>query len=183
MSGSVKHWPDMQIHLLKSPSGSVAIYLTTVTKLILRQCVQEAQERAIRFQESRIIPALDHGVYKSDTIISSALKTSLRTSIEGLERGNKDDSTKWSKAVESSIVDPNLYPLCFGRTRYRVSAMSKIEDSIKLCGKGRSRRLIQQEENGSFRGKDCYAIDNAWSTRYQWLPCDIEFDEYTGRPR
>lgn len=183
MSGSVKRYLDMQIYLLKSLNGSVTICLTTMTKLILRQCVQEAQERAVHFQESRIIPALDHGVYKSDTTISSALKTSLRASIEHLERGNKDDSTKWSKAVESSIVDPNLYPLYFGRTRYRVSAMSKIEDSIKLCGKGRSRRLLQQEESGSLRGKDCYAIDNAWSTRYQWLPCDIEFDEHTGRAR
>lgn len=183
MSGSVTRYPDMQIYLLKSPSGSVAIYLTTMTNLILRQCVQEAQETAVQFQESRIIPALDHGVYKSDSIIASALKTSLRASIERLERGNKGDSTKWSKAVDSSLVDPSLYPFYFGRTIYRVSAMSKIEDSIKLCGKGRSRRLLQQGESGSPRGKCCYAIDNAWSTRYEWLPCDIEFDEHTGRAR
>jgi len=154
---------------------------TATTELILEQCVQEAQERAIHVQESGFIPALDHGVYKSDTRISSALKTSLGASIGRLEQGNEDHSTTWSETVESSVVDPGLYPFCFGRTRYRVSAMSKIEDSIRLCGKGRSRSLLQPEESGALRGKDCYVIDNAWSTRYQWLPCDIKFDEHTGK--
>lgn len=183
MSGSVKRCPDMQSYLLKSPSGFVAIYLTTMTNLILRQCIQETQEKVVQFQKSQIIPALDHGVCKSDTIISSALKTTLRASIERLERGNKHDSTKWSEAVESLIVDPSLYPLCFGRTGYRGSAMSKIEDSIKLCGKARSSYPPQEEKSGSLRGHGYYAIDNAWSTRYQWLPCDVEFDEHTGRAR
>lgn len=152
-------------------------------KLILGQCVRETQERAVQFQDSRFIPAVDHGVCKSDTILSSAIKTSLQASIERLERGNKNDSTKWSDTVQTSIVDPSLYPFYFGRTRFLVSAMSQIEDSIRLCGKGRSRSLLQEEESGLLMGKDCYAINNAWSTKFQWLPCDIEFDEHTGEAR
>lgn len=170
----------MQPSLHKWPSGSVGLHSRVKSKLILGQCVRETQERAVQFQDSRFIPALDHGVCKSDTILSSAIKTSLRASISRLEPGNGNDSTKCSEAVHSSIVDPSLYPFYFGRTRYRVSAMSKIEDSIRLCGKGRSRSPLREEESGALRGKDCYAITNAWSTKSQWLPCDIEFDEHTG---
>lgn len=172
----------MQTSLHEWPSGYVGVDSFVMTKLILGQCVREAQRRMVQSQESRFIPALDHGVCKSDTILS-AIKTSLRSSIERLEQSNKNDSTTWSETVQSLIVDPCLYPFCFGRTRYRVSAMSKIEDSIRLCGKGWSRSLLQQEESGSLSGKDCYAINNAWSTKYQWLPSDIEFDEHTDEAR
>ncbi|KAL8927676.1 MAG: hypothetical protein Q9172_001236 [Xanthocarpia lactea] len=42
-----------------------------------------------------------------------------------------------------------------------------------------NRSLLPRDVNGSLNGT--YKIENAWSTRYQWLPCDISFDEQTGK--
>ncbi|KAL8783078.1 MAG: hypothetical protein Q9213_004890 [Squamulea squamosa] len=61
--------------------------------------------------------------------------------------------------------------------------MSSFRDCIRLSGKGMSRNLISPNENGALNERNSYKIDNAFSLRYQWLPCDIHFEEETGRAR
>lgn len=142
--------------------------------------MQEVQDKTIRFHQSQIILALDHGVYKSDTLFHSSLKSALQASLRRLERAGKVDKTSGSDKIESTIVDPSLHPLCFGKTKHLRSASSKLDNCIKLCGKGTSRNSLRPGEDGSLKARHCYAINNAWSVRYQWLPCDVSFEPETG---
>ncbi|KAL9011947.1 MAG: hypothetical protein Q9173_003250 [Seirophora scorigena] len=150
---------------------------------MLDWCVQEVRDRAIQFHHTGVIPALDHGVYKSDTIVGSALNLALRTSLTRLERVSGYDKFHRSEASQTFIVDPHLYPLRFGLTRYRSSAMSAPKDCIRLSGKGTSRSLFPPQVNGTLNDRWSYNITNAFSLCLQWLPCDISFDEDTCKAR
>lgn len=142
------------------------------------QCIKEVTANQRFFHRSQHLPGLDHGVYKSDTIVPLASKIALKDSLIRLERLRREEVGKHHTGPELFIVDPCLYPLCFGLTKYYSSAMSSLESSIRLSGKGRSNRsLLSPEVNGSLNERWSYKIENAWSTRYQWLPCDISFDK------
>lgn len=127
--------------------------------------------------------ALDHGVYKSDTIIKPALNIALRCSLARLERVSRHDKNHNPENTQNFIVDPCLYPWRFGLTKYYSSPLPRFEDCIRLSGRGISRNLLLPGINGSLNERWSYKIENAWSLVYQCLPCDISFEEKTGKPR
>lgn len=100
------------------------------------------RDRVIPFRQHQFLPALDHGINKSDTVIGPALSTALQRSLKRLERVSKQDKTHGSQATQTMIVDPCLYPLRFGLTKYYSSPVSSFTDCIRLSGKGMSRNLI-----------------------------------------
>ena len=143
--------------------------------------MQELHHRATQFQHTKYLPALDHGVHKSDAIAKPALGEALQSSLRRLERSSTSGSHHGTQP--KVIVDPCLYPFRFGVTRYYSSPMSSFQQSIRLSGKGKSRNLLSPNSNGTLDERNSYLIDNAFSLRYQWLPCDIRFDEDTGEAR
>ena len=147
------------------------------------QCLQEVLDRDTQLYEHRFIPALDHGINKSDAVVRSGWKISLQRSLRRLEQVSEQDRNHRPQAFQHLIVDPCLYPLRFGLTKYYSSPMSSFNDCIRLSGKGMSRNLISPKENDGLDERNSYKIDNAFSLRYQWLPCDIQFEEKTGRAR
>ncbi|KAL8821125.1 MAG: hypothetical protein Q9223_000780 [Gallowayella weberi] len=146
-------------------------------------CLQEVLDRAIQFRQHQFVPALDHGVNKADNVVGSDLGTALGKSLRRLERVSGRDKNYMLQASERFIVDPFLYPLVFGLTKYYSSPGASFRDCIRLSGKGLSRNLISSKENGTLDERHSYKIDNAFSKRYQWLPCDIQFEEKTGKAR
>ena len=145
--------------------------------------MQELKDRATLFREHQFIPALDHGINKSDTVVGSTLNTTLQKSLRRLEQVRRQDKIHRPQASQCSIVDPSLYPLHFGLTKYKSSPMSSFRDCIRLSGKGISRKRISPEENSKLNERNSYKIENAFSLRYQWLPCDINFEEGTDKVR
>ncbi|KAL8896857.1 MAG: hypothetical protein Q9192_002865 [Flavoplaca navasiana] len=144
-------------------------------------CAQEIHHRATQFQLTGFLPALDHGVYKSDAIVEPTLAEALQSSLRRLERFSTYGSHHGPQP--KVIVDPCLYPFRFGVTKYYSSPMSSFQQSIRLSGKGMSRNLLSPNSDGTLDERNSYKIDNAFSLRYQWLPCDISFDEETGKAR
>ncbi|KAL8751120.1 MAG: hypothetical protein Q9184_006171 [Pyrenodesmia sp. 2 TL-2023] len=61
--------------------------------------------------------------------------------------------------------------------------MSTLKDSIRLSGTGISRSLLPGQGKGTLNDTWSYKITNAFSVRYQWLPCDISFEDETGKAR
>lgn len=139
------------------------------------------QDRAAVSRRYQFVPALDHGINKSDTIIRSAQATALQRSLRRLERASEQGIRDKPRALQNSIVDPSLYPLRFGLTKYYSSPMSSFTDCIRLSGKGMSKNLISPKQNGTLDERNSYKIENAFSLRYQWLPFDIQFEEGTGK--
>lgn len=107
----------------------------------------------------------------------------LQRSLKRLEQISDLDRNPEPQLSQRSIVDPSLYPLHFGLTKYYSDPMSSFTDCIRLSGKGMSRDRISPKENGILDERHSYKIDNAFSLRYQWLPCDIRFEEETGKAK
>ncbi|KAL8799664.1 MAG: hypothetical protein Q9182_005734, partial [Xanthomendoza sp. 2 TL-2023] len=146
-------------------------------------CLQEVLERATKFRQHQFIPTLDHGVNQADTVVGPDQGRALRKSLGRLERVSAQDKNYMLQSSERLMVDPFLYPLRFGLTKYYSSPMASFRDCIRLSGKGLSRNRISPTENGTLDERSSYKIDNAFSTGYQWLPCDIHFEEETGKAR
>jgi hypothetical protein len=155
------------------------------------QCVQEVEDNAVLFRQTGIIPALEYGIYKSDTLLSPSVKSSLQASLRRLEWTSRRDKSLCSAGLETRIVDPYLYPLIFGRTKIVNCPFHNPDDSITLCGQGSSgiSWSPQDQDYGSlnggerFCGDTSYMFRNAWSVRYQWLPCGVDFELETGKAR
>lgn len=131
------------------------------------------------FHKLQIVPALDYGVYKSDTLIPDELRISVHVMLESIKRNDHYLSSNKSDTFAKHIIDPSVCPMQFGRTKYLSSAMTKPEDYLGLCGRGKSMSELLPGEDGTLRGDFCYNTSTAWSTRYQWLPCDVCFDKDT----
>ena len=150
---------------LKSPSLGGALIWFCV------QCVDEVKNYVEDFSYTRIIPAIDGGIVKSDDCIDISVKSDLKRVTSALRR----DPTIAPRLQEPivDLVDPYLFPFAFGRTKtLRGSAYLSPDDCISRTGDGEVVKMppegdTKQEERGK------YPNDMAWSRRFQWLPFDI----------
>ena len=137
------------------------------------------------FHDSQIIHALDRGVEKSDTLVASAVKEALSAAVTRLEKDSETGMMLSSRSDQTvtSVVDPSLFPLIFGTTRVLRSGCIGLQDCVQKCTKGRT-GSIPSDDECSLQGRSCYTNEKAWSNRYQWLPCEVRFDnEGKGRSR
>ncbi|KAI0179570.1 hypothetical protein GGR52DRAFT_536682 [Hypoxylon sp. FL1284] len=82
-------------------------------------CVQELREKADFVKKTGIVHVLDAeiAVAKSDTIVSPALVSSLRTAVRALDVPDfAKDWDPWEGRI-LHILDPSLFPLIYGFTR------------------------------------------------------------------
>ena len=122
---------------------------------------------------SRIIPALDGGIIKSDELVDFSLKDDILTGAAGLRRDivNKEDEEN----SVAQIVDPYLYPYVFLKTRTLHFDTLTSEECVLRSGEGEpvkkpsSEDCVQKEHNK-------YPNEVAWSNQYEWLPFDIVFE-------
>ncbi|KAL5364221.1 hypothetical protein BJX96DRAFT_168121 [Aspergillus floccosus] len=140
-------------------------------------CLQELQDKARQFdRDGRLVVFnTNSGVYKSNTAISSALKSQLSHSVERLLLCQTVPQK--SEADVKNLVDPSLFPLIFGRT--------KILDGGQSCGMDANAwsscnkedqalsdrpHVVQGGTNWSWE-----AGRSIWSSKFQWLPCEVDF--------
>ena len=123
------------------------------------------------FRYTRIIPAIDGGVLKSDDCVDVSIKSDLKRVASALRRGSIDKLRSQEPVID--LVDPHLFPYVFGKTKtLRNSAYIPPKDCISRTGDGEVVKMPREEDTKQEeRGK--YPNDMAWSRRFQWLPFDI----------
>ncbi|OQE21524.1 hypothetical protein PENFLA_c014G04830 [Penicillium flavigenum] len=119
-------------------------------------CLQELQDMARQFdRDGRLVVFnTSSGVCKSDAAISSDLKSQLSNFVDLLS--HQAIRQKPASAVVN-LVDPSLFPLVYGRTKILGGGQSCGMDDFLVVTYGRY----------------------IWSSKFQWLPCEVEF---TGPP-
>jgi hypothetical protein len=128
-------------------------------------------------------PVLDISatVVKSDSILTSELTNALKAAVRPLEdvpEKHKD----WHPGSGGKVLDlvhPSLFPLVYGRSRILPSGTVSIEDCINKIGEGEIIPVpyIDDEDlKRNSRHRNRGGID-LWSTRFQWLPCDVTFPD------
>ncbi len=139
------------------------------------QCAEEVKYYVQDFMISRIIPAINGGIIKSDDCVDLSLKGGVQRAAAALRK--EAVRPRGSNNQVEDILDPYLYPFVFGRTKTLNGLWSSDisrNDCISRCGEGEPARTPPE--------RDCieedpakYPNDMAWSRRYQWLPFDVVF--------
>ena len=130
--------------------------------------------------KARLLPRINcievlDGVWKSDTIVSSSLQESLRGAIARLEDLPAKD-LDWHPGSHSKILDivhPSMYSLVYGVSRV-------LMDSSLKCGVNGCLSWVGQ---GSTTSRNPYSQPHTgagYSSRYQWLPSEIQCSLETG---
>ncbi|THV48560.1 hypothetical protein BGAL_0241g00170 [Botrytis galanthina] len=140
-------------------------------------CLAELRDKARLFRTTNRVLALDAGgcVSKSDTLVSKALMRELNMTIEELraqfDKNDVQNSCRDKQVV--NLVDPSLFPLVYGKTKVLLEGGKVgLDDFSNSYGRGITTEIPQVHPKGIYDDEKLCR----WSTNYQWLPCEVEFD-------
>jgi hypothetical protein len=153
-------------------------------------------------EEHGYLPAIkaEAIIFKSDTVIPPQLKEELRAAVLPLEQV-PDSEKDWHPNSDGKILDlvhPSLFPLLYGRSRVLKPAYGDvIDENGSLCERDEGRVTLDDCEQWVGKGgvipvpKKDHAIMKHWggtmhhwdddseqhfySSRFQWLPCEVAF--------
>lgn len=151
-----------------------------VTRSMTDWCVDEVASYVHNFVQTRIIPAFEGGVVKSDDCVPTFTRHALLNAVAAIRTQNLSHSRD---CQVRDIVDPYLFAYAWERTRTLRQGSVLRTNCISRCGDGENVKMppeedCRQEEFPKYRN------DMAWSRRFQWLPFDVCFEEDgTGRSR
>ncbi|KAI9753168.1 MAG: hypothetical protein M1835_001022 [Candelina submexicana] len=149
-----------------------------ISEQMVDYCIAELKLKAKVFEATGGISVIDGDVCKSDSLVSGDLRAALETACEPLV--NIPDIQKdWHPGSDNKVLDlvhPSLFPLVYGRSKILRKSTVSINKCISRSGDGEVVPVPPKDETDNyiekFRELD---IPNAWSSKYQWLPCDVEF--------
>lgn len=143
-------------------------------------CLQELQDKARQFdRDGRLVVFnTSSGVCKSDSAISSDLKSQLSNSVDLLSH---QAIRQKSESAVVNLVDPSLFPLVYGRTKILVNGQSCGMDENSWSSRSEECPIVSEHPQLA-KGGSSWTWDSGryiWSSKFQWLPCEVEF---TGPP-
>ena len=123
-------------------------------------------------------------VVKSDTAVSTELKTALQDAVKVFQNKVPERLKDWHPGSEEKVWDlvhPSLFPLIYGRTRVLDNGeTTTLEDCIELCGQGEIVKVPPEAETVESRiGKQTRRLYwrahyRPFSAKFQWLPCEVD---------
>ena len=144
------------------------------------QCLQELKLRSKVFKETGITCAIEHGVFKSDQAVPADAQKSLKAAVSVLEdipEALKDYHPSSDEKV-LNIVHPSLFPLVYGRSRILKDTEIGLSDCIAACGNGETIPMPSIEDVTVYGLSNFeYEVEHRWSSDFQWLPCNVKFDD------
>ena len=152
-----------------------------ITKAMADWCVEEVKFYVANFHPSKMIPSIDGGVIKSDSVIPKVLHDEFQkaTSIlRGVSRSSSDP------AEILDVVDPFLYPFSWEHTKtLHFERPLTLSNCVRRSGEGQLARQPMESEC-PVEERSRYPNNRAFSRRFQFLPFEISFgDGGEGRPR
>jgi hypothetical protein len=154
-------------------------------------CLDELRDRAKAFEKVGHVLTLEAGsrCAKSDTNVSQDLRAELIRNVESLF-SIPDHEKDWHPGSDGKVlnlVHPSLFPLVYGTTRV-LSSGGRVElsDIYASYGKGDvSLEPATLSQGGPHVDRGWHRrtrnlLNETWSKRFQWLPCEVEFHGKTG---
>ncbi|KAJ6438835.1 WD40 repeat 2 [Purpureocillium lavendulum] len=147
-------------------------------------CFDEIRRKAALYEKTGLVPIFDYSVaaIKSDKLMSEDLRNALVAAVKPLEdvpEANKD----WHPGSDGKVLDlvhPSLCPLVYGRTRVLPDRRVPLDDCLSYCGVGEVIPKPDPSEAGVYKCRWYRNDVNAYSTKFQWLPCDVSLDKPRG---
>ncbi|GAQ03931.1 hypothetical protein ALT_1252 [Aspergillus lentulus] len=167
-------------------------------------CLAELKDKAWEFKRTDYVTIKDGDspVAKSDRLVSYSLLQNLREELQPLlddQTASFDESGKSSPLRH--LVDPSLHPLVYERTNVLVDGgrhwLDPAGPSLQTSVRKLPRPTIPPQDSFDFltpktdyenpyghrddeRGETKASF---FSDKFQWLPCEVEFQDGPGRPR
>ncbi|KAH7140620.1 hypothetical protein EDB81DRAFT_59859 [Dactylonectria macrodidyma] len=140
-------------------------------------CIEELCRKADIYEETGLIPVMDYTVcaIKSDKLIPDDLREALKAAVAPLENvpAEKLDWHPGSDGRVLDLVHPSLYPLLYGRTLILPDKRITRENCIEHCGMGTVIPEQPKVEDAPVGYRRTVPV-SALSSRFQWLPCDVD---------
>lgn len=132
-----------------------------VTTKMKRCMIRELQQRAEHFRGTKAVMVFDAFV-KSDTVIPSCLRNDLVSAAHSLEEDQSVRKSEETDSCQVDIVDPNWFPLIYGRSQILPDRRVGLRDCILAAGLGKKLKMCCND-----------FPDGEWyDEKYQQLPCD-----------
>ncbi len=149
-----------------------------ISEQMVDYCIAELKLKAKVFEATGGVSVIDGDVCKSDSLVSNDLRIALEKACEPLE-DVPDIQKDWHPGSNNKVLDlvhPSLFPLVYGRSKILRKGSVSIDDCISRCGDGETIPVPPKDETEDNVNRNTQLnIPNAWSSKYQWLPCDVEF--------
>lgn len=142
--------------------------------------MDELRAKATLYKMSGMIPVLDvdHGVLKSDVAIPTKLKRDLKRGVQVLEMVSEHQKD-WHPGSDEKVLDlvhPSLFPLVYEQSRILTHSTIGLHDCLESISKG---DVIPDPMSYPYLtcAQTPELYKDLWSTRFQWLPCDVSFPD------
>lgn len=141
-------------------------------------CLAELRDKAKSFEKTGIAEPIDVDckIVYSDRAVPADVTRDLIDAVSRLE--NVPDHLKdWHPGSNNQVLDlvhPSLFPLIYGRSNVITNGTVGLEDCTNYCGQGEAlpvpdlTRIYAHTNSG----------ENLFSQNFQWLPCEVRFDEH-----
>ncbi|KAF1845864.1 uncharacterized protein K460DRAFT_406097 [Cucurbitaria berberidis CBS 394.84] len=138
-------------------------------------CIKELCAKAALYEETGLISVLDAAsrVLKSDTVVSAELKDRLKKAVVPLE-DVPEHQKDWHPGSDGKVLDlvhPSLFPLIYQCSRILPDRTISQSDCMSAIGRGKI--VPEPVDRYDHDSED----SNLWSSRFQWLPCDVSFPD------
>lgn len=141
--------------------------------------IKDLRHKATSFVETGMVSVYDGDVVKSDTAIPPQLRMDLEAAVAALEAVDEEDRD-WHPGSGGKVLDlvhPSLFPLIYGRSHVLGDRLINLENCLQDCG---GSEILETPERPLPIPTDDYhqkpVPDNLYSTKFQWLPCEVVFD-------
>jgi hypothetical protein len=169
-----------------------ALSMPLISERAWEWCLTELRDKARAFEQTGYVPAYDtgSGCIKSDSLVSEGLRKQLLQAVTLLQEVS-DEEKDWhprSNDQVLNLVHPSLFPLVYGKTVV-LSQGGRVDlnNILGSCGKG----VVAPAQELKFGSPEGYASPryynrgihveaSRFSTKFQWLPCELEFQGETG---
>ncbi|WQF75433.1 hypothetical protein CDEST_00447 [Colletotrichum destructivum] len=148
-------------------------------------CLAELREKAKLYEATGLVPVFDvsTAVVKSDNVIPPEVKEELKKGVALLEDVQEHEKD-WHPGSDGKVLDlvhPSLWPLVYGLSRIVPDQRIPLENITETCGTGQTIPALAELKFVEPMWETHRTTKGLWSTKFQWLPCDVDIEE--GKPK
>jgi hypothetical protein len=119
------------------------------------------------------------GCAKADFLVPSALRNELVKLVAPMIEADEKDWHPGSGEKVLNLVHPSLFPLVYGRSKVLSTGVVGLDDCLESYGRGDvlpgDRSVGTMHVEGGMTERTDRNNVGRWSTKFQWLPCEVEF--------
>lgn len=137
----------------------------------------ELKYKAKIMKETGMVTAYNPGIVRSDTAISKELQEALQKAVQKLEQVPEKDYHPGSNDTVVDLVHPSLFPVVYGRICVLPDELLHRDHWWAWSGKAEVLATPSELETTKkvYHGSLRHSQFKLYSTKFQWLPCDVDF--------